>query len=74
MPRSTGGLEPRLDEEGVRALVFELGLDYDNLAGTTKAAKLREMVLFLERDQQLSRLVDRLSSSPAYAGLLDGSG
>ncbi len=65
-------LDQRLDAEGAQALIFELGLDYDNLAGNTKAAKLREMVLFLERNQQLSRLVARLNESPAYAGLLDG--
>ncbi|MEZ4517150.1 MAG: hypothetical protein R3C44_10040 [Chloroflexota bacterium] len=67
-------LNQRLDMEETKTLVFELGLDYDNLAGTTKIAKLRDMLLVLERNQQTPRLVAWLRESPAYAGLLDSPG
>lgn len=44
----------------VKTLVFELGLDYDNLAGETKSARLRELLLFLDRQGQLPHLVAHL--------------
>lgn len=53
-------LRERLDLEGVRTLAFEAGIDYDELAGETKTAKLREMLLYVERQEQLPRLVELL--------------
>jgi hypothetical protein len=40
--------------------VFELGGDYDDLAGETKTGKLRELILYMERQDQLPRLVSHL--------------
>lgn len=48
------------DLEGVRTLVFELGGDYDDLAGETKTGKLRELILYMERQDQLPQLVAHL--------------
>lgn len=48
------------DLEGVRTLVFELGGDYDDLAGETKSGKLRELILYMERQDQLPRLIAHL--------------
>lgn len=49
-----------LDLEGVRTLAFEIGVDYDDLAGDTKTGKLRELILYMERQDQLPRLVAHL--------------
>lgn len=59
-----------LDLEGVRTLVFELGGDYDELAGETKTGKLRELILYLERQDQLPRLISLLRNR--YPGALGG--
>lgn len=53
-------LDRRLDLEGVRTLAFEIGIDYDNLAGETKAGKLRELILYMDRQDQLPRLAAHL--------------
>lgn len=62
-------LDRGLDLEEVRTLVFELGLDYDNLAGETKKGKLREMLLYLDRNGQLSHLIRHLHK-PQYGHIL----
>ena len=54
--------------EEVRTLVFELGIDYDELPGETKSGKLRELLLYLRRQEQLARLVSHLGQH--YAHLL----
>jgi hypothetical protein len=59
-------LDAHLDEEGTRTLAFDLGIDYDNLAGRTKNGKLRELILFMERQSQLPRLVTHLRTHYAY--------
>jgi hypothetical protein len=59
-------LDARLDEEGTRTLAFDLGIDYDNLAGRAKSGKLRELILFMERQSQLPRLVAHLQTHYAY--------
>lgn len=38
-------------------LAFELGIDYENLPGSTKERKARELVLFVDRRGQLEMLV-----------------
>lgn len=53
-------LDQRLNLEDVRTLLFELGIDYDDLAGETKKGKLREMLLYLGRQGQTPRLVTHL--------------
>lgn len=63
-------LNQRFDLEGVRTLAFEIGVDYDELAGETKSGKLRELILYLERQDQLPRLVDHLRRR--YSHVLGG--
>lgn len=58
-------LQP-LSLEEVRTLVFELGIDYDELAGETKTGKLRELLLYVQRQDQLPRLVGHLQRDYAY--------
>ena len=56
----------RLSLEEVRTLAFELGIDYDELAGETKTGKLRELLLYLRRQEQVQRLVAHLGQHYAY--------
>ena len=56
----------RLSLEEVRTLVFELGIDYDELAGETKTGKLRELLLYLRRQEQLARLLAHLGQHYAH--------
>ena len=44
-------------DNDLRSLCQDLGVDYDVLPGTGTEAKAREMIRFLERRGQLSRLV-----------------
>ena len=45
-----------------------LGIDHDELAGETKTGKLRELLLYLRRQEQLPRLLAHLGRD--YAHLL----
>ena len=53
-------LRRRLNMEEVLTLAFETGIDYDDLAGDTKTGKLRELILYMERQDQLPRLIAHL--------------
>jgi len=46
------------DDEELRTLCSDLGVDYDNLRGEGKAAKVRELVNSLNRKARISDLVD----------------
>ena len=48
------------DEEELRALVFDLGLDWDELQGTRKTARVQDLIVQLGRNGRLSELVDLL--------------
>jgi hypothetical protein len=47
----------QFDLEELRTLCFELGVDFDDLRGEGKAAKARELVLYLQRRGQLNTLI-----------------
>ena len=49
------------DIEELRTLCFDLGVDYDNLRGEGKAAKVRELVVFLDRRDRIPKLVRKCS-------------
>ena len=49
------------DEEELRTLCGDLGVDYDDLRGEGKAAKAREFVNYLERRGRLPELVRKCS-------------
>lgn len=65
------------DEEELRNLSFDMGIDYDKLTGEGKAAKAREPILYLERhctitkDELLKEIRERRPRLP-WTQLLSG--
>ena len=51
-------LTMHFDEGELRTLCFELGIEYDDLAGGNRADKTRELVKYLERRGRLSGLIE----------------
>ena len=47
----------KLDIEELRTLCFYLNGDYDNLRGEGKAAKARELILSLEREDRVDEMI-----------------
>jgi hypothetical protein len=66
-------LARRLDDEELRALCFELDVDYDSLRGEGKAAKARELVAHLRRQEALPRLVEWLETHRPDIDMLKSS-
>lgn len=54
-------LEERFNLAELQQLCFELGVEYDDLAGTSKQAKTRELVQYMKRRNRLSKLEDAIS-------------
>jgi hypothetical protein len=52
-----GQLVRSFDEEELRTLCYSLGIDYDNLPASGKLAKARELLKFLQRRDQLPKLI-----------------
>jgi nucleoside phosphorylase len=50
-------LTERIDGQELRTLCFDLGIDPDDLPGEGRAAKLRELISYLERRRSLERLL-----------------
>lgn len=50
-----------LDE--MRTLCFELNIDFDDIAGSGKSAKARELVLYMQRRGQLERLYEAIQKA-----------
>jgi len=50
-------LVQHFNEEELRTLCFDLGVDYDSLSGKGKEAKARELVSRLERRGELDKLI-----------------
>ena len=53
-------LDQRFGEDELRDLVFDLGLDYDNLPGDGKSGKARELVAYCDRHSLIDELVATL--------------
>ena len=51
-------LTERFNDDELRSLCFDLGVDYDNLGGEGKAGKARELVAYLERRGDIPKLVE----------------
>jgi hypothetical protein len=51
-------LDTRFSMEELQEVCFELGLEWDDLAGGTRGAKARELINFLRRRGRLEALVD----------------
>jgi len=49
------GLCFSLDE--IKTLAFDTGVDFDELGGETKTSKIRELILFAERENKIDALV-----------------
>src|SRR5215212_7962520 len=49
-------ISQRFSAEELHTLSFNLGIDYDNLAGSSKEAKARSLIEYCERTNQLERL------------------
>ncbi len=50
-------LETRFNDDELRALCFDLRVDYENLPGATKAAKTIEIIAYFERMNQVGSLM-----------------
>ena len=46
-------LKFQLNKEELKELCFEINIDYDNLGGETKSGKIRELLLYLKRNNRL---------------------
>lgn len=51
-------LETRFDREELRTLCFNLGVDYDDLPGTSRVDKAGELIRHLQRRDRLSELIN----------------
>ena len=51
-------LDHRFDEEGLRTLCFDLGVDYEGLPAKGKVGKARELVAHLERHDHIPELIE----------------
>ena len=49
------------DEDELRTLCFDLGVNYDDLPGEARTGKARELVAFLDRRERLAELEARLT-------------
>ena len=56
------------NEDELRELALDLGLDYEDLAGDSKRAKVRELVLYFERRQLLDELVEAVKERRPLLG------
>jgi formylglycine-generating enzyme required for sulfatase activity/energy-coupling factor transporter ATP-binding protein EcfA2 len=55
-PALLARLDAQLDDEGLRDLCLQLGVDYDNLGGRGKKDKARELISLLKRTGRLAEL------------------
>jgi tetratricopeptide (TPR) repeat protein len=53
-------LSNRLDIEEVRNVCFYVGVDFDGLGGEGKAAKIRELIQYCQRNEKVAKLLQQL--------------
>ena len=53
-------LDGRFDMGEIRTLCFDLGVDFDNLAGETKIAKAQSLIIYLNKRGRTDELIYRL--------------
>jgi hypothetical protein len=66
------GLSDLFSEEELRTLCFDLGVDYENLPGSGKIGKAREIVAYFERRSSIPQLITqcrRLRPNGPWAGM-----
>ena len=52
-------IDEHFNDEEIRSLCMILHIDYDNLSGTNKNGKIRELVLLMSRTSRLPELVEK---------------
>jgi hypothetical protein len=60
-------LENNFSMADLQMLAFDLGIDLDNLAGDTRSAKARELVLYVERRGMLEKLIEQARAARPHA-------
>ena len=50
-------VDDHFNREDIKTLCFDLGIDFDNLAGDTKEGKARELIWYMKRDGRLPQLI-----------------
>lgn len=65
-------LVERFNDSELRTLAADLGIDYDELPGSAKADRARELVAWFERRRQLRRLVAGIEAARPDVDLPDG--
>jgi Effector-associated domain 7 len=56
-------INERFNLEGFRTLCFDLDVDYDNLGGESKEAKIRELILKFQQEDRILVLIQELQKS-----------
>ncbi len=69
LPRLLQQVRALFSDGELRDLCFDLGVDYENLAGATKSDKARELILYMERQARLPDLVNRVFELRPHIGL-----
>ena len=57
-----GAMKQRLDTGDMQDLAFNLDVDYDDLPGSNRSAKIRELILYMERRDQVPELLKALTA------------
>jgi WD40 repeat protein len=60
-------LDRYYNDDELRTLCLYLSIDYDNLPGQTKNARMRELILWCERHGRLPKLVERCAKDRPHA-------
>lgn len=66
LPKLIAVLDDSFDNEELRTLCFELGVEYDNLPGTGKKGKARELIRYLERRERIPDLLTVIKQKRPY--------
>lgn len=68
-PRASAALREaltdRINDDELRSLCFDLGVDYDNLSGTTLAARATALIAHCERHNMLEQLTEYIKRTRA---------
>ena len=64
-------IDRHFDDSELRSLCFDLGVDYDDLSGLSKADKARELVAYCERRGRTKDLISKnvVSYAPMFPGV-----
>ena len=56
-------INSKFNKSEVQSLFFELGIDYDNIQGSTKSEKVRGLIIFLDQRNLIDKLLDIASTT-----------